>query len=556
MRLTRIGRNTVLRLALIYAGVFSASILLLFGFIYWRTGGYLARQTDDLILADVEDLTEVYAAGGTTGLVSAIADQLQEDPQGRLLYLLEDSAAHRLAGNLGRWPAVSSADGWVDFTVPSPRTPAKRSRPARARLVAFSDDVRLLVGRDIYSERRLTFSILQALGWGLALTLALGVLGGIVTSLGMVRRLEAINRTSRGIIEGDLSRRVPIRDANDEFDELARNLNRMLDRIQALMATVKGVSDNIAHDLRTPMARVKTRLEMVRSAPPPPGEYEAWVDETMVCVDSVLDTFEALLKIAEVEAGGSRQSFATIDLTGVVADVAEFYEPLAEDNGQRLSVALRPVPAVIGNRDLLFRALANLVDNAIKYTPAGGHVEILLEQRAGLPEVVIADNGPGIPENARQEVFQRMHRLEASRCIPGSGLGLSLVAAVADLHGIVIRLDDNQPGLKVHLTFELAVRAATPVSDATASEAAPGATPGPRRTGAFIARPSLCGPASTRRSSGSNWSQGGGDNGKEPKDCRRGWTRKGAFDRLSIRRDTCRSRVLWSINACGGRRGL
>ena len=182
MRLTRIGRNTVLRLALIYAGMFSASILLLFGFIYWRTGGYLARQTDDLILADVEDLTEVYAAGGTTGLVDAIADHLQEDLQGRLLYLLEDSAAHRLAGNLGRWPAVSSADGWVDFTVPSPRTPAKRSRPARARLVAFSDDVRLLVGRDIYSERRLTSSILQALGWGLALTLALGALGGIVTS--------------------------------------------------------------------------------------------------------------------------------------------------------------------------------------------------------------------------------------------------------------------------------------------------------------------------------------------------------------------------------------
>jgi signal transduction histidine kinase len=275
-------------------------------------------------------------------------------------------------------------------------------------------------------------------------------------SIGMLRRLDAINRMSRDIMTGDLSHRVPVRGTGDDFDTLAGNLNAMLARIQDLMVTVKGVSENIAHDLRTPLARLRSRLEAARIQPPTADLYETWVDGTIAEVDKVLETFEALLKIAEIESGKPRESFAKVDLTSVVADVVEFYEPLAEERDQRFDIAIEAVHEIIGDRNLLFRALANLIDNAIKYAPLGGYVGVTLRNDPSGPTVLVADNGPGIPPQAHEKVFRRLFRLETSRSKPGNGLGLSLVAAVVDLHGIVMTLDDNSPGLRVSLRFKQA----------------------------------------------------------------------------------------------------
>ncbi|HLI10301.1 MAG TPA: ATP-binding protein [Alphaproteobacteria bacterium] len=453
MRPISLGRNTALRLALIYMGLFSASILILMAFLYWKTADYLTSQADDLISADVESLREIYAQGSRAALAAAIKDRVDDDPRGTLLCRLEDGTGRLAAGNLAAWPAGAPKAGWISFKGIDTRPPYPRPRYVRAQILTLSGGERLLVGRSMGDARRVERVILQALSWGLGLTLVLGALGALLTSAGMVRRLEAINRTCRGIIGGDLTHRIARSGSGDDFDVLAANLNAMLDRIETLMTTVKGVSDSIAHELRTPLARVKTRLEMARNTPPPPADYEAWIDGTIGSVDAVLDTFEALLKIAEIEAGGARSKFAPVDLATLVTDVAEFYEPLAEDKGQRFTLDIRAPATVTGDRDLLFRALANLVDNAIKYTPAGGRIGIVLDVGADGPDLAVSDNGLGIPNEAREKVFQRLYRLEENRSLPGSGLGLSLVAAVASLHGIPVRIEDNKPGLTVRLCF-------------------------------------------------------------------------------------------------------
>ena len=269
----------------------------------------------------------------------------------------------------------------------------------------------------------------------------------------MVRRIESINRISRDIMSGDLSRRIPSRDTDDEFDRLAANLNAMLDRIGELMATVRSISDDIAHDLRTPLARLRISLEMARASPRAGADYDAWIDDMIAGVDEILATFGALLQIAEVEAARPRAAHAPLDLPVVVADVAEVYAPLAAERDQHFEVLARPTEPVVGDRNLLFQALADLLDNAIKYTPVGGRIAISLDAGEPAPRIVIADSGPGIPAEAAEQVFRRLFRLEASRTTPGSGLRLSLVAAVARVHGLAIRLEDNHPGLRVILTF-------------------------------------------------------------------------------------------------------
>ncbi len=453
MRLSRIGGNTIFRLALVYAVLFSAATMVLFGIVYWRTTHYLDHLADDLIHADVEDLGQVFARGGIPALSRAIAERLQEDRNGDLVYFLADAQGTRLAGDLAQWPVARAAGDFVTFTFERRQTGPLQPHRARAEIIGLAGGLRLLAGRDINDGVVLRRTILRALGWALALTLAAAVAVGVPVILGAMRRLEEIARTSRGIIAGDLSHRVPVRGSGDDFDGLAANLNAMLDRIEALMMTVKGVSDNIAHDLRTPLARVRGRLEQARVAPPPREAFAVWADETIAHLDAVLDTFEGLLKIAEIEAGAPRPSFTRVALAAVLSDVAEFYEPMAEQKGQRLVVEIAAVRPVEGQRDLLFRALANLVDNAIKYTPDGGRIALRLGMVAGQAQITIADNGPGIPESARAKVFQRLYRLEESRSMPGSGLGLSLVAAVAELHGARVSLEDEAPGLRVRLVF-------------------------------------------------------------------------------------------------------
>jgi len=268
-------------------------------------------------------------------------------------------------------------------------------------------------------------------------------------SRGFLRRIESINDTCREIIYGDLSRRIPMRSADDDFDQLAGNLNNMLDQIEVLMAGVRQVSDNIAHDLRTPLARLRNRLEALREQVTEDGPREL-LDQASAEADGLLATFKALLRIGQIESGSRRAGFMGVDLSSLLQDVTELYEPLADDKGQRIELKLTSGRQIRGDRDLLFQAFANLLDNAIKYTPDNGQIQVELTGA----QVSFADNGPGIPEEARDKVFQRFYRLETCRSTPGNGLGLSLVAAVGYLHNARIRLADNAPGLRVIMNFD------------------------------------------------------------------------------------------------------
>jgi signal transduction histidine kinase len=268
----------------------------------------------------------------------------------------------------------------------------------------------------------------------------------------MASRIEAINRTNRDIIDGDLSRRIPLQGTNDELDRLASGLNEMLDRIQALMEEVRRVSDNIAHDLRTPLGRLHNQLDNLHSEVERAGLDTSSIEQALSESEGLLSTFNALLRIARIEARSRTEGFAQVDLTALVRDAAEYYEPLAEAREQTLAVKADPAVQLVGDRDLLFQAIANLLDNAIKYTPRGGEVRVTLAVMApGTAELTVVDTGPGIPPAARQQVFQRFFRLEDSRSTPGNGLGLSLVEAVVHLHGMTIRVSDNSPGTRITL---------------------------------------------------------------------------------------------------------
>jgi len=266
-----------------------------------------------------------------------------------------------------------------------------------------------------------------------------------------MRRIEAIHQTSREIMDGDLSRRMPVAGSGDDFDRLAENLNRMLERIESLMVVVQQISNNIAHDLRTPLTHLRTRLEQARNGNA--GDMQAQIDEAIADTEALLATFNALLRIARIESGSSPIVFATLDLSSLVRDVAELYEPVAAQNQQQLVIKEHDPVTAQGDRHLLFQALANLVENAIRHTPEGTLITLGASVSASGPQLQVADNGPGIPAQLHEKVFQRFFRTDASRSTPGSGLGLSLVRAVADTHHAHIELADNQPGLKVTLVF-------------------------------------------------------------------------------------------------------
>lgn len=486
-RLRAILASSTFRLALLYVVLLATSMLFLLGFVYWSTAGFMARQTDATINAEIRGLAEQYRRSGVRGLTTVIAERLQRDPGGAGLYLLADETGQPLVGNLNRWPTEPIApSGWMDFRVRDSAAGARaepgRSEAARAKVFRLRGGLRLLVGRDVRELSAVRDLMLDALWSGLALTVALALLGGWLISASVVRRLETVNQVSREIMEGDLSRRVPSDGSGDDFDQLAVNLNRMLARIEQLMASVREVSDNIAHDLRTPLTRLRAKLELLVQGELP-AAARADAEQAAADAEELLGTFNALLRIARIESGSRRAAFARFDLAESVRDLAELYEPLAADSSQRLEVSAPDALWVMGDRDLLFQACANLVDNAIKYTPAGGI--IVLEAAAVMPEmpsallksavdeapgrgaaglafgparevrVTVKDSGPGIPPQWREKVCERFFRLDDSRSSPGSGLGLSLVRAVAELHDARLELEDNGPGLRVSIVLPL-----------------------------------------------------------------------------------------------------
>ena len=448
-------RTSTFRLALVYMVLFAGSVLILLGFIYWSTVTYMAEQTDATIRAEITGLAEQYRERGLDGLVKTISERVARDPDSSSVYLLASPRRAPLAGNLSAWPdAAPAADGWLDFEFEDPRA-GGRVFQARARTFVLRDGLHLLVGRDIRELRATQDLITRALLWGMAITLALALLGGVVMSRGMLRSIELINQTSRNIMAGDLSQRIPIRGSGDELDQLAANLNAMIDEIERLMDGIRHVSDNIAHDLRTPLTRLRNRLEQLQLDLREDSPYRGQVEQGIAEADQLLATFAALLRIARIEAGGHTAKFERVDLEALVRDAAELYEALAEEKQLRFSASIDPGVSVDGDRDLLFQALINLLDNAIKYTPAGGAVSIELKRAADSVDIAVGDSGSGIAEAERDKVGQRFYRLESSRSTPGSGLGLSLVKAVARLHRATLLLEDNAPGLRATLRLPL-----------------------------------------------------------------------------------------------------
>jgi signal transduction histidine kinase len=454
-RVVRVARGSIFRLALLYVLLLAGSVVILLGFIYWSTAGYMDRQTTETIEAEIRGLAEQYRRRGLIGLTALISERVARDPVGASVYLLVDERFERVVGNLDRWPSESlDVEGWIRFRLREWGTDHADEHEARAQVFLLRSGLMLLVGRDVRDLEATRRLILEALTWGLAITLALALVGAWLMSATLTRRLDAINQTSREIMEGDLTRRIPLSGSGDDFDRLADGLNRMLERIEALMASVRQVSDNIAHDLRTPLTRLRNKLELLAAARPESGEARLLAEEAIADAEELLATFNALLRIARLESGSRRAAFGPVNLVPLIEDLVELYEPLAAEREQRLDWTAETSAVVVeGDRDLLFQVMANLVDNAIKYTQPGGRIQLAVEATDGWAQVVVVDNGPGIAPEYHEQVFRRFFRVDDSRATPGSGLGLSLVQAVVALHRARIELSDEQPGLRVTLRF-------------------------------------------------------------------------------------------------------
>lgn len=465
MRAGHLLRTQAFRIVLVYVVLFALSVTALLAFTYWNTRRTLDGQTDQIVEAELTGLAEQYQHLGLRGLAESVRNRSTHG--GQALYLLTDAARRPLAGNLDSWPqTMAAAANIVEFDYERPVDGKLETRRARGRMLPVTGGLVLLVAQDVHERFLTTRMFTTTLPWTVILILLLGLLGGALMSRNMLQRLDAINRTSGEIIAGDLTRRVPRTGSGDEFDTLAENLNRMLDRIERLMKGLREVTDSVAHDLRTPLNRLRNRLEESAARLTASGTQAGEIERAIAETDQLIGTFNALLLIAETDAGTTRAAMTVLDLQSVAADVLELYEPLAEERDVKLTLAPGNV-TIEGNRSLIAQALANLVDNAIKYTPAGGVVRIGTDVGEKRVELSVTDSGPGIPQEDRARVVDRFVRLEASRHSPGTGLGLSLVAAVAHFHNAELALEDNAPtGLRAVLRFPRTALRTMPLKNA------------------------------------------------------------------------------------------
>ena len=449
MHLNRLLRSSPFRLAVAYVALFGSSARVLLAFIYWSTAGFMLRQADETIEAEIAGLAERYSIAGLSGLTALIEERLSRQPSGSSLYLVTDSNRQPLVGNLSGWPRVQpDEEGWLDF-----RLDTREDEPihwARTKPFRLQGGYLLLAGRDMYELQEMRSMIVRTMTWGLVLVIFLALVGGMLVSRGRIRRVALINEAIGDVVAGDLTRRIPRDPTSDDIEQLVDNLNHMLDELEKLVDGVRRVSDNIAHDLRTPLARLKNRLESLQQVEVGQDGREI-VDQAVAEADGLLDTFNALLRIARIESGRRRQAFTTVELGPLIDDLVELYTPLLEEAGLDLTIEKQADLVVAGDRDLLFQALANLVDNTLKHQPAGGRVSIAARRDEKSILLTVADNGPGIPAAERERALERFYRLDTSRSTPGAGLGLSLVAAVAELHRGRLELLDNSPGLRVEL---------------------------------------------------------------------------------------------------------
>jgi signal transduction histidine kinase len=420
--LRKLLHTTTFRLAAVYVAGFAASVAGLGVITYVVTASALERRLDTRMASEMRILQADNSAGGLPRLIATVQAHQALHPNGAFEYAVVERGK-RLAGDLTEWPSVP---GWRNR--PYNETDGDIGR--RRFLVADLNDGIMLV---VAADPEQVDEVKQAVFYGF-----LSAFGAA-----LLKRVESIRSTAEATIAGDLTRRVPVGGKGDDLDRLSRTINRMLDRMAELMESPREVSANIAHDLKTPLARLRQRLEAAQAQSP--DDRKAALEASTAHVDEILATFSALLRIAQIEAGTRRAGFAGVDLSDVFATAAEAFAPAAEDAGQILTASITPDVRITGDRELLTQMLANVVENAIRHTPASTRIELTLRHDSGTILGAISDNGPGVPAEERERIFHRFHRLEPGRGVPGSGLGLSLVKAVADIHAIAITARDALP---------------------------------------------------------------------------------------------------------------
>lgn len=449
--LTRLFRTESFRLTAVFAALIIGAMLALMALVYATTYQAFRSQLWNSIAHDLASIESGYRSEGISEVKEIIQQRLFRSG-GMDYFLLETVSGTKIAGNLPAMPPGIGERKLAMPQVPSGSDEEDHELLGQGRLL--SRDLYVFVGRDLYVANAAEESVLHAFGWVLAATLGVALAGGMLLSRSFLGRMDAITKTCRAIMAGHLSDRIADRGSRDEFDQLTRTINAMLDRIVELMDSVQQISNDIAHDLRTPLTRLRHHLEAVHNHSSDIEAYRQAVERAIGESETILTTFSGLLRIGQIESGTAGIVLEPIDLSALLSELAEIYGPVAEDREHRLLVRIERNQLVPGDKALLKQVFANLIENALAHSPVGSTIEISLAQNGGQVHAIVSDDGPGIPTAEHENVFRRFYRLEQSRSSPGSGLGLSLVRAILKSHGARIALSDNHPGLRAMVTFE------------------------------------------------------------------------------------------------------
>ena len=451
---SRLFKTASFRLSALYGGVFALGYGGLLLITYFTATNALRDQIRTEVQNDLHALTVEAGADGLDTIIQDINERIQPVSGSTAYYFLADAQGKKLAGNLENIPMT---DGWQetpldDSTISKTGSPADEDHQLWGQGIHLANGSFLLTGQDAYRVLSAQEAIINSFAWSAGISFLLAALAGVIVSQGFLRRIDAINTTSLSIIDGNLKQRIPVRGTSDEIDRLSMNLNQLFDSNQALLESLKQVSTSIAHDLRSPLTRLRQGLEEV-NLQNNKSKYKAAIESAIIESDQLLTTFTALLRISQIESGTRRAGFKQLNLTTIFEQLADAYKAVAEDQQKVLTLSAAADVTTIGDRDLLMQMLVNLLENALHHTPPNTTINLSLANDPSGVRATVSDSGPGIPEDEREKVFERFYRLDASRSTPGSGLGLSLVSAVASLHNIKTELQDNAPGLKVVLEF-------------------------------------------------------------------------------------------------------
>ena len=467
----RLLQTASFRLALAYAAVTGVTLVVLFWLTYWIATEALNRQIKSGVEAEMASLLTDWKPGAPESFARELNNMMQNQSGAPVYFFYADEKGSKLAGNLND---IAALPGWRQSDFVTARTigvDGSADSDDDHQLVAFgkilADGSFLLVGDDSFRVLSAQEAIVLAFGWSSGVAMFLSILLGLVVGHRFLARIDKISATSRAIADGQLKERIPVQGTSDEIDRLAVNLNSMLDSNQSLLESLKQVSTSVAHDLRTPLARLLQNLEEARAAAiSDPVNARGIIDRAIGETENILSTFAALLRIAQIESGSRRAGFRPVRPAALFERIVEIYLPVAEDTGKHLESSIESNFDFSGDEELLTQMIANVIENAIKHTPAGSTISIGLVDTKDGATAEISDNGAGIPQEERRSVFERFYRLDRSRTTAGSGLGLSLAAAIADLHGLTIALSDNEPGLRVVICFPAVIGRASDPSGA------------------------------------------------------------------------------------------